>query len=455
MGATPAGIKTRTFPQGGIHPPDLKLSADRAIVPAPVPSQVALLLGQHIGAPAKPVVGPGDKVLVGQMVAEASGFVSSPVHSSVSGTVLRLDDVPDVSGYRRPAIIVKVEGDEWMSSIDRSPGLCEEITASPQEIVEAIKTSGIVGLGGATFPTHVKLSVGPGKNPPEHLLINGVECEPYLTADHRLMIEKAPEIVTGVRLLMAATGVRRAMIGIEVNKMDAVRSLQEAASRYPAIEVVPLQMHYPQGGERQLVKALIGREIPPPPQGLPIDVGAVVINVATVFAVYEAVQKKKPLIERVVTFTGKAFFSGGNFLVRLGTSVADLFSSVGGVPEDIGKIVCGGPMMGRAFADLDIPMTKGMSGLVLFSRAEARQGEITNCIRCGKCVAVCPLGLEPYLVAGLVERGDLERAEKERAVSCCECGCCDYICPANRPLLDYLKIGKARIMEAMKRRAKG
>lgn len=447
----------KSFPQGGIHPSDNKMASAEAVKSIPLPSQAVFLLNQHIGAPAKPVVKPGDKVVVGQLIAEAATFVSANIHSSVSGTVKSIDQVKDVSGYKRMAIIIDVVGDEWSKDIDRTPAVKASIPDSSEQILNKIKSAGIVGLGGAAFPTHVKLAVSPSKTLPEFLLINGAECEPYLTSDHRVMLEHAEEVIIGIKLLLKATGIARAKVGVEANKMDAVKLLRSMVEKHASdgsIEIYALKMLYPQGGERQLVKALVGREIPPPPKGLPLDVGCVVVNVATTFAVYEAVQKNKPLIERVVTVTGKPVKKPGNFRVRFGTSVTHLLNQVGGVPEDFGKITAGGPMMGRAFADMDSPVTKGMSGYVLYTVKESRRGPITNCIRCGRCVSVCPLGLEPYLVAALAERGKFEKAEEERIVSCCDCGCCAYICPANRPLTDSIKVGKAKILELQKEKAK-
>lgn len=452
MGVTPK-TDLKTFPLGGIHPLDNKMTAGRAIVALPIPVQAVFPLSQHIGIPAKVIVSPGDKVKVGQLIAEAGGFVSANIHSSVSGTVKKIDDVMDVTGYKKPAIYIDVEGDEWVSTIDRSSILKTDITLSPDKIVEKIKASGIVGLGGAAFPTHVKLSVG--KSAPEFLLINAAECEPYLTSDHRTMLERGPEIIVGVKILMRAMNIKQAIIGVEINKKDAIDLFSQHLKDEPGIKVVGLKMMYPQGGERQLVKALIGREIPPPPKGLPIDVGAVVINISTTAAVYDAIQKDKPLFERIVTVAGRSLKDPGNFKVRLGTSMSQLINAAGGLPEDATKITAGGPMMGRAFTDLETPVTKGISGIVIYSGKDGFRGALTNCIRCGKCVSVCPLGLEPYLVAALTECGNFERAEEEKIINCCDCGCCAYICPANRPLADYIKVGKLKVFDNMKKRTAG
>jgi electron transport complex protein RnfC len=439
----------KTFPQGGVHPHDSKLSADKPLSRLPLPKTVAILLSQHIGAPAVPLVKAGDFVKTGQLIARAEGFVSANIHASVTGNVKKIDPVKDVTGYKRPAVILDVQEDEWAGGIDRGLDLKKDIPARREDIIAKIAAAGIVGLGGAAFPSHVKLSP-PKDKPMEFLLINGVECEPYLTADHRLMVEKSEEVVTGVRILLKGLGIDQACIGIEENKPDAIDILAAAARDYPGIRVEPLKVCYPQGGERQLVKALTGREIPPPPKGLPSDVGCAVFNVGTVFAVYEAVQKNKPLIERVVTVTGPAIQNPSNFWVRVGTPFHELIKAAGGLPDKTGKIIAGGPMMGRALDSTDIPVTKGTSGLLVLPEDQAKRELVENCIRCAKCVFACPLGLEPYLLMALVERNQLDRAFGERVLSCCECSCCSFVCPSHRPLLDYIRLGKANVFKKLK-----
>ncbi len=432
----------KTFTIGGIHPPECKLTAGKSIVDMPLPKQAVVLLGQHIGAPTQAVVEKGAEVKTGQLLAKAGGFVSANIHSPVSGKVAKIAEIVDASGYPRPAIFIDVEGDEWVESINRSDKLERECKLEPAEIVQKINEAGIVGMGGACFPAHVKLTPPPGKKA-EVLVVNGVECEPYLTADHRLMLEKGPEIIVGIRILMKALNVDKAVIGIECNKMDAIELLQHLAQPYPNIEVMPLQMHYPQGGEKQLIEATTGRQVP---SGcLPIEVGAVVQNVGTIFAVYEAVQKNKPLFERIVTVTGKSLTNAGNFRVRMGTSIKELIDFAGGLPENTGKVVSGGPMMGKALASLDAPVAKGTSGVLVLDEAESKRGQATDCIRCAKCVSACPMGLEPYLLAALSEHKDWEGAEKVHMMDCIECGCCTFTCPAHRPLLDYLRIGKGKV----------
>jgi electron transport complex protein RnfC len=441
----------KTFVLGGIHPPENKLSARQPIQDLAVPSQVVVPLGQNLGAPSKPLVKRGDKVKIGQLLAEVAGFISARVHSPVSGTVFKLDNVMDLSGYRRPAIIIKVEGDEWMDDIDRSDTLVTEINLTPEEIIAKVKDAGIVGMGGATFPTHVKLMPPPGKKA-EYLLINGVECEPYLTADHQLMLEKGPEIVMGTKILMKALKVTRAFIGIENNKPDAIRHLTELVANEEGITVQPLQVKYPQGGEKQLIKAITGREVPS--GKLPIEVGCVVQNVGTAFAVYEAVTKNKPLIERVVTVTGKALRHPSNLRVRIGTPVRFLVEAAGGLPEDTGKVIGGGPMMGKALATLDVPVVKGTSGVLLMREEESHRQPESPCIRCSKCTQVCPMGLEPYLLSRYARVGRFEEAEKEKVMDCIECGSCQYTCPANIPLLDYLRLGKNKVGAMIRARSK-
>lgn len=440
----------RTFRLGGIHPPENKLSSGRAIEPLALPKEVIIPLGQHIGAPATPTVAKGDEVRVGTVIARSSGFVSANIHSSVSGRVTKIDSVYDASGYRRPAIFIAVDGtDLWEEGIDRSPELVPTCTLGKQAIIDRILSCGIVGLGGATFPTHIKLSPPPG-NTAEVLIINAVECEPYLTSDHQLMLEHAPEILVGCTILMRALDVSRCVIGIENNKPDAVRHLRELAQAYPGIEVMPLKVQYPQGGEKQLIDAVLGKQIKS--GALPISAGAVVQNVGTVFAVYEAVQKNKPLVERIVTVTGKSLARPANYLARIGTPLGHLVEASGGLPEDTGKIVGGGPMMGKALLGLDQPVTKGTSGILILPKAESTRRPMRNCIRCAKCVDVCPMGLNPAFLMRDVQYKDWDVAERGYIADCIECGSCSYTCPANRPLLDYIRIGKQQVLTNIRSR---
>ncbi len=435
---------------GGVHPPENKFAEKCAIERLDSPDTVAIPLSQHLGAPAKVIVSKGDKVLAGQLIAKGDTFISANIHSSVSGTVAKIDDVIDASGYRRKAVVIKVDGDEWLDEIDRDATLIKECNLNKEEIIKKISELGIVGLGGATFPSHVKMMVPKGKKA-EYLIINGVECEPCLTADHRLMLEKGEEILVGISIQMKALGVDKAIIGIESNKPDALAHLQKLADGYKGITVEALKVKYPQGAEKQLIKALVNREVPS--GKLPIEVGCVVHNVGTALAVYEAVQKNKPLIERVVTVTGKSVKKPSNFMVRIGTPVSALIEAAGGLPEDAGKVINGGPMMGKALNDLEAPVTKGTSGILIFTREETPRPPEQNCIRCAKCLTICPMGLEPYLLAVLSDKKRLEECEKERIMDCMECGSCHYICPSGRPLLDQMRVGKARVGKMIRERS--
>lgn len=440
----------RTFKIGGIHPNDAKLSAGVAIEVMPLPLQVSIPVAQHIGAPATVVVAKGDKVKAGTLIAQATGFVSANVHSSVSGTVAKIDNEPDASGNRRQVVVIDVEGDEWEENVDLKGDFKRTFNLSSEEIIAKIKDAGIVGMGGATFPTHVKLMPPPGKVA-EVLIINAVECEPYLTSDHALMLEHADEVLIGVQLLMRAAKVNRAMIGIENNKKDAIKLLQEKASKLIGIEICPLRMKYPQGSEKQLIDALIGRQVPS--GALPIEVGAIVQNVGTAYAVYEAIVKNKPLVERIVTVTGQSLAQPKNVLARIGTPMSALIAFAGGMPENTGKVIAGGPMMGRAVVNVDAPIQKGSSGILLMPEALSERVEMDNCIRCGKCVSVCCMGLQPYLLMNLVEKKMWQEAEQEAVYDCLECGSCSFTCPAHRPLLDYIRYGKSTVMRIMRERS--
>ena len=441
----------KTFKLGGVHPPENKLSADKKIQELPVPKTVFIPVAQHIGAPSTPTVKRDDLVKVGQVIAKSSSFVSTNIHSSVSGKVKKVDFSADSSGYPKQGIFIEVDGDEWEEGIDRSEDLVTNIDIEGADIIKKIQEAGIVGLGGATFPTHVKL-VPPKGMKADVLLINGVECEPYLTSDHRLMLEKADEILIGTQLLMKALNVTKAVVGIENNKPDAIQLLTEKTKKYDGISVQALQVKYPQGGEKQLIKAVTGKEVPS--GGLPIAMGAVVSNVGTAYAVYEAIQKNKPLFERVVTITGKGVANPSNFKVRIGTATSELIEAAGGLPEDTGKIISGGPMMGRAIASLDVPVTKGTSGILLMKTEEAKRNEPLTCIRCSRCVSVCPMGLEPYLLKTLSEKQIFDRAENDRVMDCIECGSCSYTCPSNLPLLDYIRFGKGKVGQIIRSRKK-
>lgn len=446
-------MKLRTFRIGGIRPEENKLSSDAATQIAKLPQQAIFPLSQHIGAPAKPVVKKGDKVKVGTLLAEAGGFVSAPIYSSVSGTVLKIDEAVDATGYRKPAIIVKVEGDEWEESIDRSDKLetlegHPELT--PEEIIECVKKAGVTGMGGAGFPTFIKLCPPPTAKA-ECVILNGVECEPYITSDYRLMMEHADEILVGLELLMKAVKVAKGYIGIEENKPQAIALFEEKIAGRDDIEIVPLAKKYPQGGEKQLVDAVIRRQVPAPP-AIPVNVGAVVQNVGTAFAVYQAVMKNKPLFERYTTVTGKRLERPSNFLVRMGTPMIDLIDECGGMPEGDNKLLAGGPMMGKALTSVEVPICKGTNSVTILSGDDAKRKPVQPCIRCAKCVSVCPMGLEPYLLATASALHDWEKVEASGVTSCIECGSCQFTCPAHRPMLDNIRLGKSTVMGLIRAR---
>ena len=446
-------MKLHTFRIGGVHPDENKITAEARTKNAELPKVAIFPLGQHIGAPAKPIVKRGDVVKVGTMIAEANGFVSAPIFSSVSGTVAKIDTSIDATGYRKPVIIINVEGDEWEESIDRSTKLetlAEHSELTPESIVDIIKSAGITGMGGAGFPTFIKLCPPPTAKA-ECVIINGVECEPYITADYRLMMEHANEILVGLQLLMKAAKVERGYIGIEENKPEAIKLFTQLTASDSRIEVVPLVQKYPQGGEKQLVHAVIKRQVPAPP-AIPVNVGAIVQNVGTAYAVYEAVMKNKPLFERYTTVTGKQLKNPGNYLVRMGTTFNELICACGGLPEGDNKVLAGGPMMGKSVMSLDVPITKGTNSITILSGDEARRKAVQPCIRCGKCVDACPMGLEPYLLATLSANNLYDRLENEGVTSCISCGSCQFTCPSHRPILDNILQGKGVVMGMIKAR---
>ena len=443
----------RTFRIGGIHPHDSKISRGCAITPLPIPPTVYISVAQHIGAPAKPVVAVGDKVKAGQVIAEPGGFVSAFIHSSVSGTVKSIAPRADLAGKPQLSIEIAVEGDEWAEGIDLSDTLVTEIPDDPKMILEKIRLGGVVGLGGATFPTHVKLSPPPGSRC-ECLIINGCECEPYLTSDFRTLLEKGEQVVVGAALLQKVLGGVRCVFGIEVNKPEAIAHIREVISKlgFSNMEVMPLKKRYPQGGEKQLIDAVMRRQVGS--GALPISVGAVVQNVATALAVYDAVQKGKPVVDNSVTVTGECFPNQANLLVRVGTPLRFILDYLGGLPEDAAKVISGGPMMGRAVSNLDAATLKGTSALLMLTEAQTRRAEPGHCIRCGRCADACPMGLEPFLLNRLAKAGDRQDELEANAVQdCIECGCCLYSCPANIPLLDIIRMAKGEVLGIIRARA--
>ena len=447
----------RTFSIGGVHPNDAKISRDCKIETLPTPPTVYIAVAQHIGAPAKPVVAVGDRVKAGQVIAEPGGFMSAYIHSSVSGTVKSIGPRKDLSGNNQMVVEIAVEGDEWMEGIDRTDTLITEIPQDPKAIIEKIKLGGVVGLGGATFPTHVKLSPPPGKKC-EMLIINGCECEPYLTSDFRTLLEKGEQVVIGTAIIKKALEVDKATIAIEDNKPEAIEHITKVVAEmkakspdYAGIEVLPLMKKYPEGGEKQLIDAVMHRQVKS--GGLPIDVGAVVDNVCTALAVYEAVQKNKPLVDNSVTVTGECFPHQANLLVRVGTPLSYIIDYLGGVPADAAKVISGGPMMGKAIANLDAATLKGTGGILFLTEKQTRRMPESSCIRCGKCADACPMGLEPFLLNRLYKAGNTEALEANAVQNCIMCGCCLYSCPAGIPLLDAISQARGQVMGIMKARA--
>ena len=445
----------KTFRIGGVHPDDNKISRNCEIEVLPLPQTVYISMAQHLGAPAKPIVAVGDKVKAGQPIAEPGGFISAWVHSSVSGTVKSIAPRKDISGNYMTHIEIAVEGDEWAEGIDLSDTLVTDIPSDRAAVLAKIQACGVVGLGGATFPTHVKLNPAPG-SVAECLILNGAECEPFLTSDNRIMIERSREIVVGAAIMKMVLGNCPAVIAIEENKPEAIKAMSEAVSElgYSGIEVMTLKKKYPQGGEKQLINAVMRREVKS--GGLPISAGAVVQNVATSLAVYEAVQKNKPLVTNTMTITGDCLDPEAqhNYLFRIGMPLSYIAQYAGGVPEKCAKIVSGGPMMGKAISNMDACTVKGSYSLLYLSSAFTKRGEASYCIRCGKCADACPMGLEPFLLNKLAKHGRMDELEANAIQDCISCGCCQYTCPANIPLLDTINIAKGDVMRIIKSRPK-
>lgn len=432
---------SKTFKIGGIHPKDYKLTADCPIVWLPQPQKVQMMLYQQIGAPSICVVKVGDKLKKGQLIAEDGSFVSACQHAPISGTVTKIEKVRNTLGWYGEAVTIEADPNREDDFMEAShPRSQEEVDAlTIQEIVNIVDSHGVVGLGGAAFPTKVKL-LPPEGSKPEVVIVNGVECEPYLTCDDALMRRYPKEIIKGTKLLMKVVGVEKAIIGIEDNKPEAIKIINESLDGSDGIKVVPLKKKYPQGGEKQLIAAVLDKEVRS--GSIPVSVGAVVNNVATVYTIYEAVYNDRPLIERVVTVTGPSLSNPGNFLVTIGTPIRTLIEAAGGVPDDTGKIIAGGPMMGKAIVNIDAPTTKGMSGILVLPEKDSHRKREQVCIRCANCVNVCPMGLEPFLLSLLAKKHNWEECEKQLVMNCIECGSCSYICPSHRPLLDYIKLGK-------------
>lgn len=446
LGGSINGDKLRTFSRGGVHPNDMKESTcKKAIVDLPAPDVLVFPLSQHIGAPAVPCVKRGDKVLMGQKIADAGGFVSANIHSSVSGTVTAVEPRMHPSGVLVDSIVIENDHED---TIDPSIAGNEDFESlSPKEIVDIVRAAGIVGMGGATFPTHVKLSPPPDKKI-EYVIINGAECEPYLTSDHRVLLESPEEVIGGLKILMRIFGLNEGYIGIEQNKANAIKRLQGLAlyEKKYLIRVVPLITKYPQGSEKQLIEAVSKRRVPP--GKLPMDVGAVVDNVDTCAAIYRAVTKGMPLISRIVTVSGDCVKEPSNFRVRIGTPFEEVFRGAGGFVKTPSKIIMGGPMMGMAMPSLNIPVIKGTSGLLAFDEEAAQLPKQSACLRCGKCISACPMSLLPNVFNAFSVLGDMEKLEKNHIMDCIECGACTFTCPAKKPIVQNIKASKAKIRAA-------
>ena len=444
-----------SFRIGGVHPADNKFAANRPIEVLPLPDTLYVSMAQHLGAPAKPLVAVGDKVKTGQVIGEPGGFISAFVHSPASGTVKSIGPRKDLAGNNVTHIEITVEGDEWVEGVDMSDTLVTDLSLEREEILKRIQNAGVVGLGGATFPTHVKLNPAPPAKA-ECLIINGAECEPYLTSDYRVMLEKPREVIVGAALMRKVLGGCDCVIAIEDNKPEAIKVMGEAIASlgFEGISVKVMRKKYPQGGEKQLIDAVMRRQVGS--GALPISVGAVVQNITTSLSVYEAVQKNRPLISNVLTVTGDCLGVENmhNYLFRIGMPLSWIAEQAGGVPEQAAKIISGGPMMGRAIANLDAATLKGSSSILYISQKAARRGSESNCIRCGRCADACPMGLEPFLLRRLWAAGDTDGLEQNAVQDCIECGCCLYSCPANIPLLDHIRQAKGQVMGIIRSRNK-
>lgn len=436
--------------RGGVHPHYRKeLTASLAITSMPPPAKVIVPLQQHIGAPAEPLVRVGDQVLLGQKIGDSKGFVSAPVHASVSGAVVAVGPYNHPLGRKVEAITIESDGlDTWHGEI-KPAGSLDFLT--PDQIRGLIREAGLVGMGGATFPTHVKLAP-PAEKPIDTVIINGAECEPYLTADHRMMLEKPGDIIFGLKAMMKVLGAERGIIGIENNKPDALRVMKQAVEGEAGISVVALHTKYPQGAEKMLIYVTTKRKVPA--GGLPMDVGVVNHNVGTAIALAEVIKEGKPLIQRVVTVTGEGVIRPANLMVRIGTLVSDLLMFCGGLRDTTRKLINGGPMMGLALTGDDMPVIKGTSGILALTEEDVDLARQRTCIKCAKCVSVCPVNLVPTFIAQAAEHGLIQRADKLHAADCIECGCCAYICPARIPLTQWIRLAKADILDRRKQQQK-
>ena len=436
-----------TFPKGGVHPPESKELTEHLPVEAvPVPSQVDILLTQHFGAPCEPVVKKKDQVAEGDRIGDVEAGLGASVHASVSGKVKNIGFAAHPITVRAPCITIETDTEAPPRKFEP----CEWSSLSKEGLLAKIKKAGIVGIGGAGFPTHVKLSPPPEAKV-DTLIINGAECEPYLTTDHRLMLEHAEEIIEGAKIILTILGIKQAHIGIEVNKADAIEAMMEAVSKASLngfdVKVAPLKVKYPQGSEKQLIQSITGRKVPG--FGLPFDVGVIVQNAGTTKAIYDAVVLDKPLYEKVITVSGKGIKRPANLLVRIGTRVSDIVSFLGGINEDLAKVVLGGPMMGFAVPSLDVPVIKTTSGILFLTQDEIDTSPHGQCIRCGWCLEACPMGLSPNEIGIYVEGGQAENTAQFGVFECFECGCCAYVCPAKRPLVQFIRLAKMKAKKSM------
>lgn len=440
-------MKTVTF-KGGVHPPHAKHATEhKEIERAQLPQKVFIPLQQHIGAPCKPLVEVGDQVKKGQKIGEADAFVSAPVHASISGKVVSIEALPHPIGADVLTVVIESDGKDELSEDVKPKGDLESLT--PDDIKKIIKEAGIVGMGGAAFPTQVKLSPPPDKKI-DTIIINGAECEPYLTADHRVMLEQAEDILYGLKAIMKAVGVEKGYIGIENNKPDALKKMNELVKDENGIEVIALQTKYPQGGEKQLIYAVTGREVPS--GGLPMEVGVIVQNVGTTAMIAKAIKTGQPLIERVLTVTGSAIAEPKNLLVRIGTPFGEVIEQCGGFKKAPGKVVMGGPMMGLAQSSINVPVVKGTSGILCLSKEEAKEYRERPCIKCARCVDVCPVNLLPTRLSYFAKEGMWDEAEEYNALDCIECGSCSFVCPSKIPLVQRIRLAKSQILAKRKKK---
>lgn len=426
---------------GGVHPLEYKeLSQEKEFEYLPLPKEIFIPLGQHIGKPAKPLVKKKEEVKAGSVVAEADGFISAPIHTSLSGKVKKVESGPNLAGYPKEGITITVaEEQEKVNLAKLDPANIE-----PEQIRERVKEAGIVGQGGAAFPTYVKLTPPQGKKI-DYIILNGCECEPYLTRDYRFMVEMPEKVVSGLKLIMKAIGVDKGIIGIENNKPEAIKVLKEAVKHEQGISVEVLETKYPQGAEKMLIKAVTNREVPP--GKLPLDVGCLIQNIGTSVAIHDSVVNGEPELYAALTVTGKGIKEPKNLFVPVGTPIKDVIEYCGGINDDAVKIVAGGPMMGMAQHDLSSPVMKATSGLLVLTQEEVNATQETSCLRCGKCVEACPLGLLPTKISRLSQLEMFEEAEDYDIMVCMECGTCTYTCPANIPLVQWIRLGKQSVMK--------